>query len=307
MADTPQWLRERLSGLDPGQRTMLAARLREARRKRPAAPVAAAPERAAVPINSTGTAPALFLLHTSGGSVLPYAALAAELDPDQACWGLPAAGLVEDPDHTVDALVEHCVAGLRSVQPQGPYRLAGWSAGGVLAFAAALRLRAAGARTSVLVVLDAEPPPQLAEPPDVPTALALFAADYASALGRPPVAVDPTELAGLPPAVQRDRVVARLAEQGLVQPDLAAQVRARAHTFVATVRAGATWRPARWDGRIDLLLSDEVTDPAAAAAGWQRLTTGPVVASRVPGDHYSMMRPPHVAAVAAALTAALAR
>jgi thioesterase domain-containing protein len=292
----------RLAELDPATRAELVARLRATRRT-PAEPEY--PDAAVVPINSTGMLPPLFLLHPSGGSVLPYAPLAAELDPDRPCFGLQAAGLVGPPDRTVEALVEHCVTGLRSVQPAGPYRLAGWSAGGVLAFATALRLRALGGRTETLVLLDAEPPPRLAEPPDLPSTLAMFAVDFALASDRPPAPPDPAALAGLSEDAQLDRLVGGLVEGGMLRPELAGQVRARAQVFAATVRAGATWAPQRWDGPIELLVSEEVTDPDAAAEGWRRCTDGPVTVRRVPGDHYSMMRPPQVTAVAAAVEAVL--
>lgn len=291
----------RLAELDPSTRAELVARLRAGHRR--AGPEY--PDAAVVPVNSTGSLPPLFLLHPSGGSVLPYAPLAAELDPDRPVFGLQAAGLVGPPDTTVEALVEHCVTGLRSVTGQGPYRLAGWSAGGVLAFAAALRLRELGERVARLVLLDAEPPPRLAEPPDQASALALFAVDFAQAMDRPPLPPDPVALAGLPVDARAGAVVQGLVDRGLLAAAQAGQVRARAEVFAATVRAGATWRPPRWDGPVHLLVSDEVTDPEAAAAGWRACTTGPVTVARVPGDHYSMMRPPQVATVAATLEAAL--
>ena len=286
----------------PATRAELVARLRATHAERTGPDY---PDTAVVPINSAGSRPPLFLLHPSGGSVLPYAPLAAELDPDRPCFGLQAAGLVGPPDRSVEALVEHCVSGLRSVRATGPYQLAGWSTGGVLAFAAALRLTALGERTRTLVLLDAEAPPRLAEPPDEPTALALFAVDFAQALDRPPVPPDPAALAALPAADRSAAVVRGLVERGLLAAAQADQVRARAEVFVATVRAGATWRPDRWDGPIHLLVSDEVTDPDAAAAGWRECTTGTVTVRPVPGDHYSMMRPPQVAEVAAAVEEAL--
>ncbi|WP_410674863.1 acyltransferase domain-containing protein [Amycolatopsis sp. cmx-4-68] len=64
------------------------------------------------------------------------------------------------PGHGLEAsTVEECVERLREVRPSGPYRLGGWSAGGVLAFETAQRLTALGERVEVVVLVDAEARP----------------------------------------------------------------------------------------------------------------------------------------------------
>jgi phthiocerol/phenolphthiocerol synthesis type-I polyketide synthase D len=55
--------------------------------------------------------------------------------------------------------VEEGVALLREVRPAGPYRLGGWSSGGLLAFETAQRLTALGERVEVVVLVDAEARP----------------------------------------------------------------------------------------------------------------------------------------------------
>ena len=46
---------------------------------------------------------------------------------------------------------------LRTIEPDGPYRLAGWSFGGVLAYEMAQQLAAAGGVVEFLALLDANP------------------------------------------------------------------------------------------------------------------------------------------------------
>lgn len=61
-------------------------------------------------------------------------------------------------DDPIDAMAGYCAARMREAQPRGPYRLAGYSFGGLLAHAIACRLEAAGDRVSLLFVIDSMAP-----------------------------------------------------------------------------------------------------------------------------------------------------
>src|SRR4029453_1147085 len=50
------------------------------------------------------------------------------------------------------------VRAIRSVSPQGPYRIGGYSAGGIIAFEMAQQLLASGEKVAALVMLDAPAP-----------------------------------------------------------------------------------------------------------------------------------------------------
>src|SRR5690606_2965416 len=94
-------------------------------------------------------APALFLVHPVAGTVARYAGPARPLPEHGPLHGIRAAGLVagESPAPTgLAAIASRYVDQLRRLQAEGPYRLAGWSMGGVLAFEMTRRLEAAGER-----------------------------------------------------------------------------------------------------------------------------------------------------------------
>ncbi len=57
----------------------------------------------------------------------------------------------------MEDLAAHYVDRLREVQPEGPYRLLGWSTGGIIAHAMAARLEELGCVVELLAVLDAYP------------------------------------------------------------------------------------------------------------------------------------------------------
>lgn len=58
----------------------------------------------------------------------------------------------------VSEIVDAYIQGVRKRQPQGPYHLGGWSAGGILAYAVAQELLAQGEQVSTLLLIDSPPP-----------------------------------------------------------------------------------------------------------------------------------------------------
>jgi thioesterase domain-containing protein len=58
------------------------------------------------------------------------------------------------PDRTVPRVAARFVAGLRDIQPQGPYYLGGLSFGGLLAFEMARQLQSSGQDVALLVLMD---------------------------------------------------------------------------------------------------------------------------------------------------------
>ncbi len=92
-----------------------------------------------------------------------YSELAAALPAGNRVYGLLSAaeaGLLGKGSRLPDisALAQDYVATMRRLQPQGPYRLAGFSIGGVIAFEAACQLRAAGEQVELLALLDCGAP-----------------------------------------------------------------------------------------------------------------------------------------------------
>ncbi|KAM3419059.1 hypothetical protein BST61_g5014 [Cercospora zeina] len=61
-------------------------------------------------------------------------------------------------DHTLPEVIASYIEGIRGRQPQGPYHLGGWSAGGILAYAVAQELISAGEEISTLLLIDSPSP-----------------------------------------------------------------------------------------------------------------------------------------------------
>ena len=113
-----------------------------------------------VPIQPAGGRAPFFCIHAGAGTVLFYYDLAKHLGPDQPVYGLQARGLYgEAAPHTrVEEMASAYVREIRAVQPQGPYRLAGFCFGAVLAFEMAGQLERAGQKVTFLGSFDGASP-----------------------------------------------------------------------------------------------------------------------------------------------------
>ncbi|MEU7157487.1 amino acid adenylation domain-containing protein [Streptomyces chrestomyceticus] len=115
-----------------------------------------------LPLRPAGDRVPLFVLHPAGGISWCYSGLLSRLDPAQPVYGLQARGLARDEPlpATMEEMAADYVRQLRTVRPHGPYRLLGWSVGGVLAHTVAVQLQEAGERVEFLALLDAYPSDQ---------------------------------------------------------------------------------------------------------------------------------------------------
>ena len=106
---------------------------------------------------STSQKPPLFLIHGADGAVMFYRDFANRLETDSAIYGVESPFL-SDANHEISGNVEDMasayLAAMRIVQPGGPYRIAGYSFGGVVAYEIARQLEAAGAEVEFLVLYD---------------------------------------------------------------------------------------------------------------------------------------------------------
>jgi len=103
-----------------------------------------------------GHGPALFCVHPADGLAWCYAGLGRYL-PHTRIVGLQAPGLTGEDPPNFDAVVSQYLHTIRTLQPDGPYRLLGWSSGGGIAHALAVELQRAGETVSVLALLDSYP------------------------------------------------------------------------------------------------------------------------------------------------------
>ncbi|MGA4363393.1 non-ribosomal peptide synthase/polyketide synthase [Ralstonia nicotianae] len=112
-----------------------------------------------LPLRATGNKRPLFCVHTATGLGWPYAGLVAHVGREVPVYALQSPFLdAHAPLHDdIGAVVDRYIAALQAVQPQGPYRLLGWSIGGVIAHRIATRLEQLGHAVELLALLDSHP------------------------------------------------------------------------------------------------------------------------------------------------------
>ncbi len=101
----------------------------------------------------------LFVVHPAGGIAWGYRELATALQPRRPVHGLqsPALDPTQPLPDSIDALAEAYAQRVTALQPRGPLHLLGWSVGGIIAQAMAVKLRAMGREVGLLALLDAYP------------------------------------------------------------------------------------------------------------------------------------------------------
>jgi amino acid adenylation domain-containing protein len=270
---------------------------------------AAVPDRAdrssqIVTLRSGPSARSLYLVHPLGGELLGYRELARA---SQAPVRLLGIGWTGEPPVYGSSLAR--IAGIHveqlcTIEPDGPYRLAGWSFGGVLAYEMAQQLAAGGGVVEFLGLLDANPVV------DPLTGLAMAETPFLGML---------------------DAVAARLADPTVTDRDLeqltsndtwvqlmgapitagasTVYLRAVLDTARACMNAAMRYEPRPYAGPVTLFQAAGAGQArqAALAAALRELCRGQFTVIPVPGDHWGFIRGDNVMQAARELDAALER
>jgi amino acid adenylation domain-containing protein len=265
-----------------------------------------------IPIQPRGERPPLFCVHPASGSPLCYLGLARELGIDQPVYGLQSPGLTDAavPLETVPAMAALYVDALCQVQPRGPYFLAGWSFGCVVAFEMAAELARRGERVAFLGLFDAGVSDERRYPKRrrVRDALAALRGAIGNGfrLGLPRSYGELRVLASwiglsLPEswaALRRSRGAGRRAFLAELSRGLAASQR----IFKANFFAERAYLPTPIPGPVTLFRTRRIftlhrgEDPMAEALS--RFVRGELEVVPVPGNHMTLLGDQHVGALA---------
>ena len=257
-----------------------------------------------VPIQTGGAQPPLFCIHPVGGEVLCYTDLAHYLGTDQPVYGLQSHAWAGDDGEgpaTVETMAATYIAALRQVQAAGPYRLLGYSLGGLLALEMARQLADRGEVLDLLAVLDTLALPIESRTRDFAEILFDLSGEH------PSLSVE--SLRTLEPEAQFAYFVEKAnTEKFLPGLDLETVRRyARAGKVHNQARHSYVLRP--YPGRIVLFraTSGHVLHCPDPSLGWSRLAVGGLEVQDVPGSHDLMIQSPHVQILAVKLLCCLGR
>lgn len=112
----------------------------------------------------------LFCIHAAQGTVDIYVKLCKYLDPSFNCRGIKIDKIdgYAPIDISIQELAERYIHVMKSVQPEGPYSLIGWSLGGNIAFEMVRQLEKVNEKVAFLGLMDTAPPINKLETERVP-------------------------------------------------------------------------------------------------------------------------------------------
>ena len=234
------------------------------------------------PVRPDGSLPPLFVVEPDRAGLVALRHFLPFLDPEQPVLALlpRTLGGRFDREGSVEALAAELLEVLRAAQPRGPYRLSGYSFGGVLAHHLAGRLREAGEQVEFLALMDTMAPdlalrhsePYMSGGTRVRRLLLTAPSRWPRMLWGAA-----RRVGGRPPAANPDEF------------DAGGAVALLGRYRTAPCDAPLTVFSSRWQGRW----------ARDAALGWPSVHAGPLAVQVVPGDHRTMLLQPQVNDLAA--------
>jgi thioesterase domain-containing protein len=243
----------------------------------------------------------LYCVHGAGGNVLNFKIISDRLGPQQPFHGLQAQGVDGrvPPLTTIEEMAAQYVEAIRAVDPQGPYQLAGYSAGGVIAIEMAQQLAKLGAKTSLLAMIDTLAPVAARRPIPRWKKLMLmrhwslqFFLDRSSRRRR---------------GREGDALYAQALERVARGEPLPLEL-VEHHLFRNFVDAQSRYTPPMYDGDIVLFRAAQAETQYLAAGstlGWNEHVRGAIRVVEVTGSHFTMMSEPGVSQLVEGLRVAL--
>ena len=241
-----------------------------------------------VAIQAEGSRPPFFCVHGVGGNVVGFRDLARHMGPEQTFYALQPQGLDgQRPCLTsVPEMAERYLREIRRVQPEGPYRIGGYSFGGLVAYEMAQQLRAQEQEVSLLALFDTYPGKMESR------------ASQMRNLSKLPLKEALLFL------VKKGSFVMMTLRKRL---ELQMLPRALRNVRQACAAAAAGYDVQPYDGQVTLFRVKEksagsLDDPYAI---WWRVAAGGVDLREISGDHLSLLKEPQVRLLAEELNDAL--
>jgi len=270
------------------------------------------PSSALVPLQSRGNQPPLFCVHQHTGHLFCYQHLARHLGANQPVYGLIPRGLDgrEQPLARLEAMAETYIQEIRRLQPAGPYHLAGYCFGGMVAFEMARQFVAQGEGVGLVALIESVGggPAAWAQRRRLTVRLARRFAYERAQLAPLSAAAKLSYLGEKATALVRElpgKILTRLQEHGGSQTYLNHAIR---RVEAAHRNAGRHYEPSAYPGRVVLFR------PARPSArhhgdplwGWDRLALGGVEICEIPATRPTIVDEPDVHILAAELRKRLA-
>lgn len=211
--------------------------------------------------------------------------------------------------YTVEDVVDRLLPSIRALQPCGPYLLGGHCFGGILAFEAARRLAQSGCGAPVVILMDTPAPGFPRILPQIVRRRQNYQREILKMMrGDRQAAREVIHSTSKLAALLRRRA-SRKFERALISAGGPSLMPATEDANEANIRAARHYVPVLFSGRVlQFMSSEERVNPAIwedSRLGWREFAGGGFDSHSVPGDHNSMLAPPHVWKLGPLVNAAL--
>ncbi len=259
-----------------------------------------------VPMQPTGTATPLFIIHGAGGNVIRFYQLAMLVGTDHPIYGVQAQSLLDGQPALLrlEDQAAFYLAEIREIQPKGPYYFLGYSYGGTIALEIAHQLRAIGENVELLGMLDSRHRDCIGVAQRSDSTRARFDRRIDRFLGN---------LSGLTLGEKINYLWKKLCTRTLRRIySLAAMLGIRSvpsfmkSTDDITWVAAMNYQPRPWFGPVTLFRAAVQPDPRLPMdLGWAPIAKGGLEVYELPGDHDLVFREPNIQVLASQLRARL--
>jgi len=244
-----------------------------------------------VPIKAEGEGTPVFLAHGVLGGIMGYRDMIAYIKRPIYAFESPGLSGESDCIPTVEAMAAHYIALMKSLQPEGPYAIGGWSMGGIVALEMAKQLTETGDALEQVFVIDTIPWLEEADDAEIVRRFTLVQSGQQNLVTR-------EELLPLEEDARLDRVM------GILRATFPEAIFDRRYltrlyrVYKNNQIAGQTYRPG-YRGQVLVFRATE-RDHEPFDQAWAASSI-PHRMVDVPGDHFTLMLPPNVQCLAAYL------
>ena len=236
----------------------------------------------------------LFLIHGAKGNVLWFKPFADRLKDGSPIYGVEAQGIDGSLPflETIEEMAALYVRHIQTLDPEGPYRLVGYSGGGVIAIEMAQQLKRSGRKVELLIMLDTLAPQEISRPLGLVDKIGLIGQMGAPYLMRwstqklSQFADTARQRLGPKPETEEKSYIEILGDR----------------SEVVYLEAQRRYHPAEYDGDVVIFRAehaDAMFVRSGHLLGWQGITTGKVEVITLDAHHDNLLAEPAVHVVVA--------
>jgi len=267
-----------------------------------------------VPIKLTGNKTPIYFIHGAGLNVLTFRSISKHLHPEQPVFGLQAKGLngKDEPLSRMEDIAAHYIEEILRHNPNGPYALAGYSFGGLIAYEMAKQLKEMKKEVILLALFDtAAEQSNYYDPLNkrILTGIKTFFAKIWCTIIL--MKNDPWFIINYRIRSLRKKIIEVFAKMDLFKGE-----GGKDNFYIYSKKiirrlfiAARDYKLTPYEGKIDLFRARRKTYylPDFEYLGWKNLALGGIKIHDVPGDHSEMFNHPNVEELAKILQESLDR